>query len=80
MEKIEKILSFIVEIEKLKGVQRKTKPVGMERYENSAEHSWHVCLTALMLKDSANDPVSIIFMATDTAGKPMELPKIKCFL
>lgn len=59
MEKIENILSFIVEIEKLKGVQRKTKPVGFERYENSAEHSWHVCLSALMLKDFANEPVNI---------------------
>ncbi len=59
MKKIETILSFIVEIEKLKGVQRKTKPVGFERYENSAEHSWHVCLSALMLKDFANEPVNI---------------------
>lgn len=59
MGKIEEILNFIVEIEKLKGVQRKTKPVGFERYENSAEHSWHVCLSALMLKDFANEPVNI---------------------
>ncbi|WP_417435449.1 HD domain-containing protein [Idiomarina abyssalis] len=59
MKQIEEILNFIVEIEKLKGVQRKTKPVGFERYENSAEHSWHVCLSALMLKDFANEPVNI---------------------
>jgi len=56
---IENILSFIVEIEKLKGVLRKTKPVGLERYENSAEHSWHVCISALMLKDYANDEINI---------------------
>ena len=59
MEEIEKILNFIIEIEKLKAVHRKTKPVGLERYENSAEHSWHVCLSALMLKDFANEPVKI---------------------
>ena len=59
MEKIEKILSFVVEIERLKDVYRKTKPVGLERFENSAEHSWHVCLSALMLKDFANEPVNI---------------------
>ncbi len=59
MKQIEEILNFIVEIEKLKGVQRKTKPVGLKRYENSAEHSWHVCLSALMLKDFANEPVNI---------------------
>lgn len=49
MEEIEKILSFIVEIEKLKAVQRKTKLVGFERFENSAKHGWHVCLTAQRL-------------------------------
>ncbi|MGM0631012.1 MAG: HD domain-containing protein [Pseudomonadota bacterium] len=46
MKKIEEILNFIVEIEKLKGVQRKTKAVGFERYENSAEHSWQMLWSA----------------------------------
>ena len=59
MNPIESILNFIVEIEKLKDVQRKTRPVGLDRFENSAEHSWHVCLCALMLKDYANEPVDI---------------------
>ncbi|GGI73395.1 hypothetical protein GCM10007978_08930 [Shewanella hanedai] len=44
MNPIDKVLAFIVEIEKLKDVKRKTRPVGLQRYENSAEHSWHVCL------------------------------------
>jgi len=59
MNPIENILAFMVEIEKLKKVHRKTKPVGLDRYENSAEHSWHVCLSALMLKDYANVHVDI---------------------
>ncbi|GAA5186601.1 HD domain-containing protein [Ferrimonas gelatinilytica] len=53
------ILDFMVEIEKLKDVHRQTRPVGLTRFENSAEHSWHVCLTALMFKDYANEPVDI---------------------
>jgi putative hydrolases of HD superfamily len=53
------VLKFIVEIDKLKAVLRKTKPVGLDRYENSAEHSWHVCLSALMLKEYANDAIDI---------------------
>ncbi|WP_210330611.1 HD domain-containing protein [Aliikangiella sp. G2MR2-5] len=56
---IEQTLSFIIEIEKLKNVFRKTKPVGLERYENSAEHSWHVCLSALMLKDFADEDIDV---------------------
>jgi len=63
VKEIEDILGFIVEIEKLKDVHRKTKPVGLDRYENSAEHSWHVCLTALMLKDYSNEDIDILSMA-----------------
>ncbi|MDO6524845.1 HD domain-containing protein [Motilimonas sp. 1_MG-2023] len=59
IQQIEQVLSFIMEIEKLKNVHRKTKPVGLTRYENSAEHSWHVCLSALMLQQYANEPVNI---------------------
>lgn len=59
MKNIESILDFIVEIEKLKSISRKTKPVGLCRYENSSEHSWHVCLSALILKDFANDDINI---------------------
>lgn len=60
MDNIEKILTFIIEIEQLKTVLRKTRPVGLDRYENSAEHSWHVCLSALLLKDYANEPIDIL--------------------
>ncbi len=59
MENIQKIFEFIIEIEKLKDVYRKTKPVGLDRFENSAEHSWHVSLCALMLKEYANKSVNI---------------------
>lgn len=59
MNPIEQIFSFVVEVEKLKGIYRKTKPVGFDRFENSAEHSWHVCLTALVLKDYANASINI---------------------
>ncbi|TQV73002.1 HD domain-containing protein [Aliikangiella marina] len=56
---LERAIQFIIEIEQLKDVHRKTRPVGLERYENSAEHSWHVCISALMLKDFADEPVDI---------------------
>lgn len=59
MVEIEQTLEFIIEIEKLKDIHRKTKPVGLDRYENSAEHSWHVCISVLMLKDFANESINI---------------------
>jgi hypothetical protein len=36
-----------LEIDKLKSVLRKVKPVGEERYENTAEHSWQIAVFAL---------------------------------
>lgn len=60
MGEIKGIIDFIVAVEMLKSVERQTKPVGLDRYENAAEHSWHVCLSALMLKDYANEPVDIV--------------------
>ena len=53
------IIDFVKQIDELKAVLRKTRPLGMERYENSAEHSWQVTLAALMLKDYAAQPVDI---------------------
>lgn len=38
-----------MEIDKLKGVLRKVKPIGEERYENTAEHSWQIAVFALSL-------------------------------
>lgn len=43
------IIDFVLELDKLKGVTRKTRPLGLERYENSAEHSWQIALLALSL-------------------------------
>ena len=59
MTSADSLLSFMIELEKLKSVLRKSRPVGTDRYENSAEHSWHVCLSALVLSDEANEAINI---------------------
>ena len=46
---IESVVEFVLELEKLKAVMRKTRPIGQARYENSAEHSWQLALFALSL-------------------------------
>jgi putative hydrolase of HD superfamily len=58
-DELEKCFEFILEVEKLKAVQRRTKPLGLERYENSAEHSWQISLLALVLSNFADDAVNI---------------------
>ena len=42
-------IRFVLEIDKLKSVLRKVRPVGEDRYENTAEHSWQIALFALSL-------------------------------
>lgn len=59
MQELMKIIDFVKEIDQLKAVLRKTCPLGMQHYENSAEHSWQVSLAASMLKDYAAQPVDI---------------------
>ncbi len=53
MSQIHSKIEFILELEKLKGVLRKTRPVGLDRYENSAEHSWQTALTAMIFLEDA---------------------------
>jgi putative hydrolase of HD superfamily len=57
---LQKIIDFIIEVDKLKAVLRKTKPVGLDRYENIAEHSWQVCLLAQLLSKYATAPLDIV--------------------
>lgn len=51
------IIQFASELEKLKNVERKIKPSGLDRYENSAEHSWQIALLAITLLNRLNNPV-----------------------
>lgn len=52
-------LAFIREIDALKSVQRRSQLMNGSRRENSAEHSWHVAMAALVLAEYANEPVDL---------------------
>jgi 5'-deoxynucleotidase YfbR-like HD superfamily hydrolase len=54
---VARIFEFIVELDRLKAVLRRSKPVGIDRHENSAEHSWHACVLALLLARFSTEPV-----------------------
>lgn len=58
-DELESCFEFIIELEKLKAVHRRTKPLGLDRYENSAEHSWQVSLLALVLAKFANEKIDV---------------------
>src|SRR5829696_7272978 len=59
MDRLEKQLQFIVEIDKLKSIYRRTYLIDGERKENTAEHSWHLAILAMVLAEYANEPVSL---------------------
>ena len=54
---LEKQLQFLREIDRLKTVVRQSPLLDRSRKENSAEHSWHLALYALVLSEYASGPV-----------------------
>jgi putative hydrolases of HD superfamily len=56
---MQQIVDFILELDKLKGVTRKTRPLGLARQENSAEHSWQIAVLALTMREFAAEPVDV---------------------
>ena len=58
-ERLQQQLAFIVEIERLKRILRRTSLVGGDRRENSAEHSWHIAVAAMVLAEYTNAPIDL---------------------
>jgi 5'-deoxynucleotidase YfbR-like HD superfamily hydrolase len=52
-------LRFLLEVDALKRVERRTRLTDGSRLENSAEHSWHAALFALVLAEHAPDGVDL---------------------
>lgn len=47
-------MAFALEVDKLKGVLRRTRLPHSGRLENSAEHTWHIVLMAVLLAEHAD--------------------------
>jgi len=56
---LQEIIDFISYIDQLKTVIRKNGLHDASREENSAEHSWHAALSALLLAPYADQPVDV---------------------
>lgn len=59
MTRLEQQLSFIVEIDKVKNIFRQTLLSDGNRKENDAEHSWHIAIMAILLKEYAEEEVDV---------------------
>lgn len=53
-------LNFLREIDRLKSVIRQSPLLDQSRKENSAEHSWHLAMYALLLHDHAHSPIDLM--------------------
>ncbi|WP_415184364.1 HD domain-containing protein [Phaeovulum sp.] len=58
-DRLEAQFAFLMEADRLKHVLRATSLVDGSRRENSAEHSWHLALYAMILADQAAPGVDI---------------------
>lgn len=56
-ERLEKQIRFIVEVDKVKNIFRQTYLADGKRKENDAEHSWHLALMAVLLKEHMKEDV-----------------------
>ena len=59
MNRLDQQMSFLTEADRLKSVLRATTLCDASRMENSAEHSWHIALYALVLAEHATAPLDV---------------------
>lgn len=55
-ERLDKQLKFLIEIDKLKTIERRNLIADGSRRENDAEHSWHFAMMALIFYEYAYSP------------------------
>ncbi|MCU6747564.1 HD domain-containing protein [Faecalicatena acetigenes] len=58
-ERLKQQMAFIVEADKVKNIFRQTYLADGKRKENDAEHSWHLALAALLLKEHMEEETDL---------------------
>jgi putative hydrolases of HD superfamily len=58
-DRLARQLDFVLELDRLKNVLRRTLLTDRSRHENSAEHSWHIALMAVVLAEHADEAVDV---------------------
>lgn len=61
VERLDRQFRFLLELDKLKRVERQNVLWDYSRQENSAEHSWHLAVLALCLAEHAAEPKLDLF-------------------
>ncbi len=56
---LEAALTFFMEADRLKSIERRNRLADGTRRENTAEHSWHLGIAALVLAPFASEPIDV---------------------
>lgn len=59
-ERFQSQMRFLIEVDKVKSIFRRTRIFHDKRYENDAEHAWHMSLMALMLSEYSNESIDVL--------------------
>jgi putative hydrolases of HD superfamily len=59
MDRLDRQIHFLLEIDRLKSVLRRSLVIDSQRRENSAEHSWHLGVMAIMLAEHAPEELDL---------------------
>jgi len=57
--RLDEQMQFLIEIDAPKHVLRRTRLLNGSRYENDAEHAWHLAMMAMVLHEYSNKPVEL---------------------
>lgn len=60
MDKLERQMRFLLELDKQKEIGRQTYLADGSRKEGDAEHAWHMAVMAFLLADYANEPIDVL--------------------
>lgn len=60
MERLKKQMDFILEVDKLKNINRQSYISSGERHENDTEHSWHIALMCILLSEYSNQKIDVL--------------------
>ena len=59
-DRLKQQISFILEADRLKSIYRRTYLADGSRFENDAEHSWHLSLMSILLAEHSNSSIDIL--------------------
>ena len=66
-DRLDRQIRFLVDADRLKSILRRTPIVDGSRPENSAEHSWHMILAAMVMREYVDGPLDMMRVFEMTA-------------